>query len=175
MFDAVVVSTADPELAARTLAGLVEGVVDGMVRRVVLLSSAQSAALRELADAAGCRAALGVPPGGVGAALKAHVETPHVLALRAGALLPPGWPDVLRGELQRRGPPAADAGLAFTPVGLGARLALTAAIASRRPASLAHGALAPQSALVDRAFDGAALASRKLRMVGIFVGRMDAR
>ncbi len=159
MFDAVVIAGADPEPAARTLAGLVEGVVDGMARRVVLASLADTDALRRLADAAGCRLALGVPQGGFGAALREHLEAAHALAFTAGALLPAGWPEILTQELRRRGPPGADAGLAFRPAGLGARLALLAAAKGRR-LPLAYGVLAPRAALTGGGFDGAAVRVR---------------
>jgi hypothetical protein len=155
MFDVVVISPAGPELAARTFAGLVEGVVDGLVRRAVLLSSQESEGLRRLADAAGCRLEAGIAATGFGEALKAHLETAHVLVFTAGALLPPGWPDLLQHEFQRRGALGPAEGLAFRPTGLGARLRLMAALAGRSRVPLAHGALLPKGALTGRGFDGA--------------------
>jgi hypothetical protein len=157
MFDAVVIATADPEPAARSFATLVEGVVQGVVRRATLLSAHDNAELRSLADAAGCRMALGVAPDHVGDALKASLETAHVITLAAGALLPAGWPDRLRHELQRRGAPPPEAGLAFRPDGLVARLHAMAALTSRRKLPLSHGALAPRAALTMRGFDGVAV------------------
>ncbi len=157
MFDAVVIATADPEPAARSFATLVEGVVDGLVRRVTLLSPHDSGDLRRLGDAAGCRMALGVSPGGFGEALQANAETPHVIALAAGALLPPGWPDMLRREFERRGAPPPHAGLAFRPDALAARLRVMAALAGRRRLPLGWGALAPRASLTSRGFDGVAV------------------
>jgi hypothetical protein len=159
MFDAVVIAGADAEPAARTFATLVEGVVEGMVRRATLISHDDSAGLRTLADAAGCRIALGVPQGGFGDALKEHLETPHVIALAAGALLPPDWPTRLRQDLQRRGAPPVDAGLAFRPDGLVQRLRVMAALTSRGKLPLSHGALTPRAALIGRGFDGVAVST----------------
>jgi hypothetical protein len=157
MFDAVVIAAADPEPAARSFATLVEGVVEGMVRRVTLLSAHDSKELRLLADAAGCRTALGTPPTGFSEALKDGLETQHVIALAAGALLPAGWPDMVRHELQRRGAPPSTAGLAFRPDALVARLRVMAALTGRRRLPLGHGALAPRAALTGRSFDGSAV------------------
>jgi hypothetical protein len=154
MFDAVVIAGADAEPAARSFATLVEGVVDGMLRRAVLLSPVESDGLRAIADAAGCRLVAGVTPDGFGEALRAHLETPHVLALAAGALLPAGWPERLRLALQRSGAPPAATALAFRPAGLVARIGLRAAIAGRARLPLTHGALAPRAALTARDFDG---------------------
>ncbi len=154
MFDAVVISGPDPEPAARTFGTLVEGVVAGLVRRAVLLSAHDNDGLRALADAAGCRLAAAVPAGHLGDAVGEHIETDHAIALAAGALLPHDWPNRLRQDLQRRGPPPADAGLAFRPDGLAARLRVMAALTGRRPVPLRHGALAPKAALASRAFDG---------------------
>jgi hypothetical protein len=157
MFDAVVIAGADAEPAARTFATLVTGVVEGVVRRATLLSHEDTPELRTLADAAGCRLALGIPKGGFGEALKDHLETAHVITLSAGALLPPDWPNRLRQDLQRRGAPPADAGLAFRPDGLVARLRVTAALTGRARLPLAHGALTPRASLMGRGFDGASV------------------
>jgi hypothetical protein len=157
MFDAVVIAAAEPEPAARSFATLVEGVVQGVVRRVTLLSAHDSKELRLLADAAGCRMALGVEPGGFGDALKDNLETPHVIALAAGALLPAGWPDIVRHELQRRGLPPPTVGLAFRPDALVARLRVMAALTGGRRVSLGCGALVPRVTLTARSFDGVAV------------------
>jgi hypothetical protein len=164
MFDVVVIAEADAEPAARSLATLVEGVVDGMLRRAVLLSSAENDGLRGLADAAGCRLVAGVPAGGFGAALTPHLETPHVLALAAGALLPPGWPELLRQAQRQSGAPAEDMALAFRPAGLAARLRLRAAIIGRARLPLTHGALVPRASLTARDFNGVTIAPLRARL-----------
>lgn len=159
MFDAVVIAGADPEPAARTFATLVPGVVDGVVRRATLLSAHDSPELRMLADAAGCRTAFGVRQGCFGESLREHLETGHVIALTGGALLPPDWPGRLRQELQRRGAPPVEAGLAFRPERLVARLGVMATLMGRRKLTLDHGALTPKAALTARSFDGIAVAT----------------
>jgi hypothetical protein len=171
MFDAVVIAGAEEERAARTLATLVEGVVDGVLQRVVLLSAADTDGLRRLADAAGCRAALGVAQGGFGEALKPHLATPHALALAAGALLPPGWPEALRQELLRRGAPGLDQAIALRPATLAMHLRLAAAMTGRRRTPLAHGALAPRTSLTARGFDGSAVQGRARMAAGLTVER----
>jgi hypothetical protein len=170
MFDAVVVSTAGPEAAARTLGTLVEGVVEGVLRRVVLASAADDPALRKLADEAGCRLAVAAVPGELGRQLSEHLETPHVLVAAGGALLPPGWPDALARELQRRGAPDAQAGFAFRPSGIAARLRLQTALMGGRRVAVAHGALVPRGALAARDFDGRSVPTgRGWRMIPLTV------
>jgi hypothetical protein len=170
MFDALVVSGDDPLPAARTFSALVEGVVEGAIRRAVLLSPADTEALRKLGDEAGCRMMLGA--GAPGAALAGAFETDHVLALAAGAVLPQGWPHLLRQEFQRRGAPAREAGLAFRPSALPARLTLAAALHLGRPVALAYGVLAPRAAVMAKTFDGASVrAGAGWRMLGLATER----
>jgi hypothetical protein len=170
MFDALVVSGEDPLPAARTFGALVEGVVEGAIRRAVLLSPADTDALRKLGDEAGCRMVLGASA--PGAALAGAFETDHVLALEAGAVLPQGWPHLLRQELQRHGAPRRDAGLAFRPAALPARLRLSAAVTLGRPVPLAYGALAPRAAVMARTFDGRSVgAAPGWRVVGLTTAR----
>jgi hypothetical protein len=87
MFDAVIFSGRDPEAAARTMACLVEGVVEGMLQRVLVVSRETSAELEKLADASGCRLEQGVAADKLPSVLAVHLETPHILAFDAGALL----------------------------------------------------------------------------------------
>lgn len=154
MFDAVVIAGTAAEPAARTFAGLVEGVVEGVVQRVILASLHDGDDLRGLADAAGCRAALGLAPGAMGAALAGHLATTHVLAFEAGALLAAGWADELRQDLQCTGGPAADTGLALRPASPAARLGLAVALACGLRVPIAHGILVPRARLTDGGFDG---------------------
>ncbi len=157
MFDAVIFSGKDPEAAARTMAFLVEGVVEGMLRRVIVVSGESGPDLERLADASGCRLEQGIGPERIPAILASHIETPHVLAFAAGALLPPGWPVLLMREFQRRGQPAADGALAFRPERLGERLGLLARIALQGRVPLSHGALLPKGRLTDAAYRGGAV------------------
>ncbi len=157
MFDAVILSGRDPEAAARTMACLVEGVVEGMLHRVLVVSTERSADLEKLSDASGCRLEQGVAADRLSAVMATHLQTPHVLAFEAGALLPPGWPTLLQREFQRRGQPDAGVSLAFRPEGLGDRLRLIARIGVRGRVPLTYGALVPRAHLVDKTYRGGAV------------------
>ena len=173
MFDAVIFSGKDPEAAARTMAFLVEGVVEGMLRRVIVVSGERGADLERLADASGCRLEQGIGPERVPAILASHIETPHVLVFAAGALLPPGWPVLLMREFQRRGQPAADTGLAFRPERWSEKLVLTAKIALRGCVPLAHGVLLPKEWVTDAGYRGGAVTKRgPVRLTDMRVGRI---
>ncbi|MGL4240232.1 MAG: hypothetical protein ACRCTI_03880 [Beijerinckiaceae bacterium] len=172
MFDVVIVSGPDPDAAARTLATLVEGVVEGLLRRAILASTADGADLRRLADEAGCRAAAGVAESDLGRTIADLSETPHLLVMKAGALVPPGWTDMLYQDLKRRGPPAIDSGVAFRPAALPARLRIAAAMATARPMPLDHGAIVPRAALRHRSFNGERVpTARGWRMARLTVER----
>jgi hypothetical protein len=173
MYDAVIFSGADPEPAARTLSGLVEGVVEGIVGRVLVVCEHSSPELEKLADASGCRLALAVSPGQLAGALAAHLETPHVLAFEAGALLPAGWPSLLALEFQRRGKPGAAVSLAFRPEILTDRLKLLFEISTRGRIPLAHGALLPKARLTDGVYLGGPVkAYGPIHMTHMSMGRM---
>jgi hypothetical protein len=173
MFDAVIFSGPDPEAAARTLAGLVEGVVESLLSRVLVISADEDARLDKLADASGCRLEQGVSTNRLAGTLAQHLASAHVLAFDAGALLPPGWPSLLNQEFQRRGLPAQDQTLAFRPAALGARLKLTAAITARGRLPLAYGALLPRSVLTDKSYLGGPVKLRRAaRMTAMTVTRL---
>jgi hypothetical protein len=173
MFDAVIFSGRDPEAAARTMACLVEGVVEGMLQRVVVVSSERSAGLEKLSDASGCRLEQGVAREKLPVVLAEHLQTPHVLALEAGALLPPGWPLLLQREFQRRGQPDAEVSLAFRPEGLGDRLRLIARIGVRGRVPLTYGALIPRAHLIDRNYRGGAVKTHgPIHLTQMSVARM---
>jgi hypothetical protein len=173
MFDCIVFSGPDPEPAARTLAGLVEGVVDGVLGRMLLVSAAAGGELSMLADASGCRLEQGVSPERLCEVLAGHLTTPHALAFEAGALLPAGWPQLLQQELQRRGEPGTAVALAFRPEALAARLRLIAAIGVRGRLPLAYGALLPKARLTDRGFKGGPVKTYgPIHMTQMSVGRI---
>jgi hypothetical protein len=112
MIDALVIARppqgpgTSAEAAARTLATLVEGVVEGLLGRVALVGPDADPELRRLAEAAGC--ALAADP----AALSGRAAG-WLLALPAGTLLLSGWPARLEDSL-RRGLAPGEA-LAFRP------------------------------------------------------------
>jgi hypothetical protein len=173
MFDAVIFSGKDPEAATRTMAGLVEGVVDGMLQRVIVISTQSSDGLETLADASGCRLEQGVEAENLSGVLATHLQTPHVLAFDAGALLPPGWPLLLQREFQRRGQPDAEVSLAFRPEGLGDRLRLIARIGIRGRIPLAYGALVPRVHLLAKTYRGGAVRTHgPIHLTQMSVGRM---
>ncbi len=173
MFDAVIFSGKNPEAAARTMAFLVEGVAEGMLRRVVVLSGESGPDLERLADASGCRLEQAVAPERIPDILASHIETPHVLTFAAGALLRPGWPVLLMREIQRRGQPDDEVTLAFCPERLGERLGLIARIGLQGRVPLTHGALLPRLQLTDAGYRGGAVRTRgPIHMTEMRVGRM---
>jgi hypothetical protein len=176
MFDAVIFSGPDPERAARTLAGLIEGVIDGLLGRALVVSQWQSADLDKLADASGCRLEQGVETEHLPAVLAAQIKTPHVLAFEAGALLEPGWPVHLNRMFQRHGLPAGDGAIAFRPENFGPRMVLRWIALSAGRLPLTHGLLLPRSCLVTPGVTGqTARVSGKIRMAPMTVARSGGR
>jgi hypothetical protein len=172
MFDAVIFSGPDPEHAARTLAGLIDGVIDGLLRRVLVVSASQNADLDKLADASGCRLEQGVEARRLPAVLASHLETSHVLAFEAGALLEPGWPVHLNRMFQRHGLPASDAAIAFRPENFGPRMVLRWIALPTGHLPLTHGLLLPMSCLVVPDFNRkTARVSGGIRMAPLTVAR----
>ncbi len=169
MFDVVVLVEKDVVAGARTLASLVEGVVEGHLRRLVLVSSETSTELAALADQAGCRLEAGVARGDLGHRLAAHLTTPHSLVMVAGTLLEPGWTHALRADGLRHGVLKGAQAVFFTPEDRAARLKLRLGVALRRPAPVLHGVLASTHALLHGGFDGQRLrtghASRLARVI----------
>jgi hypothetical protein len=138
-----------------------------------LASWESSDGLEKLADASGCRLEQGVTADRLSGVLATHIQTPHVLAFDAGALLPTGWPQLLQREFQRRGQPDAGVALAFRPEGLRDRLKLIARIGIRGRIPLTYGALLPQARLADRAYRGGAVKSHgPIHLTHMSVGRM---
>jgi hypothetical protein len=172
MFDVVVLVEKDVVAAARTLASLVEGVVEGHLRRLVLVSSETSAELTALADQAGCRLEAGVPRGELGHRLAAHLTTPHSLVIAAGTLLEPGWTHALRSDGLRNGAVQGAQAVFFTPEDMAPRLKLRLGVALRRPAPVLHGVLASTHALLHGGFDGQRLrVGRAARVARVITGR----
>jgi hypothetical protein len=143
MLDAIViVDGEDPyrtEATARSLATLVEGVVDGGLARLLLVTSSPAGDLAKLADASGCRLAADVNQDNLASTLGAHLTQPRTLLLRAGCLLPPGWPDTLA-----RSP--ANRALVFSPDNAGVRLSLAMRLRFSRPIAIDHGVIVSRGA-----------------------------
>ena len=176
MFDVVVLAEGDAVSAARTLSTLVEGVVQGHLRRLVLASPDEHEDLAALADEAGCRLEAGVPLGALWPRLAAHISTPHVLVIAAGTLLAPGWTNLLRTDGLRQGALHLNQSVFFMPEERLARLKLRAALALRRPVPVRRGAIVPIGSLVRGALDGTHVRLRgqeghSARMARVVVGR----
>jgi hypothetical protein len=154
MFDAVIFSGPAAEPAARTLSTLVEGVAANFLGRVTVVSLETSDELTALGDAAGCQIIMGESGESLRDSLMKKVATPHVLALRAGVLLPPGWPDMMKAEFAVRGMPDSGIALLFEPEGLQARLRLIVMQMVKGRFPFDHGALVPRGRFIETAFDG---------------------
>ncbi|MBV8850733.1 MAG: transposase [Methylobacteriaceae bacterium] len=88
-----------PEEAARTLAFLVSAAVQGLVRDAVLIG-AESAALRYVADYAGCTLVTEPEPAAALAAALAAARGEHVFLLKAGYAAEPPLIDEIRDFLE---------------------------------------------------------------------------
>ncbi|KQT88027.1 hypothetical protein [Aurantimonas sp. Leaf443] len=89
----------EDEALALSLAALVPGAVDGLVREVVLFDRGMEAGARRVADHAGCRVA-------DGAAFRASIEGSRgewLLFLEPGARLKTGWIEAVVEHVERVG------------------------------------------------------------------------
>jgi hypothetical protein len=154
MYDAVVFSNTNPAASARTLATLVEGVVEGMLGRVVVVASAGLDGFEKLTDAAGCLLVVVDRPAEIPVRLKEHLTTSHVLAFQGGALLPPGWPSLLKAEIHKQGHPPPEGTFAFRPSTTKTFLTMAVSLTVRQKMTLAHGGLVPKACLLHPAFLG---------------------
>ena len=173
MFDAIVFAS-QPGPAARTLSCLVEGVVEGLVNRVLLVSAGTSEALAALAEVAGCRIELGIPEAALPEALRRHLETPHMLAFEAGALPPPGWPARLADELRRRGGLDSEVSLLFRPERRIEAWRVIAEVSLRGRMPLRHGALLPRAQLIAGVSGGAVRRQGPVLVAEMRVGRVQS-
>lgn len=175
MFDAVVFAKADAKAAARTLASLVEGAVEGSLGRVTLISATRDAAIEALAEASGCGLAAGVAPEALAATLAERIATPHALAAEAGALMLPGWPAALDAELRREGGLSPDMALLFRPESTADWLKLVFAVSVKGRMPLDHGALVPRRRLIDPRYRGGPVKSfGPMHMSAMRVGRVPS-
>lgn len=81
---------------ARTLGSLVPAVVDGLLRRVVVIDSGSSDDTTVVAEGAGCTLYNSAE---IRTALHA-INTPWVLILNPGAIPEPGWEDAVRHHME---------------------------------------------------------------------------
>lgn len=154
MFDAIVFSSGDPEGATHTLATLVEGVVDGLMKRLTIIAHEPSQELEKLGEAVGCHILATNDPAVMQANLPAAISTDHILAVKAGALLPSGWPQMLRAEFKQRGMPGTAVATPFEPETRKERLKLMFNQVVKGRFTLDHGALLPRHVFFDGQYDG---------------------
>ncbi len=154
MYDAVIFSNADPAASARTLATLVEGVVEGMLGRMIVVADAGNDGFEKLTDAAGCILVVANTPADIPALLKKHLTTGHVLAFKSGALLPSGWPAILKSEIRKHGHPYPEGAFAFRPPTKKTFLTMAVSLTIRQKMTLTHGGLVPRDWLLHPMFVG---------------------
>ncbi|MBC6981803.1 TIGR04283 family arsenosugar biosynthesis glycosyltransferase [Caulobacter sp. 17J80-11] len=143
---------AGPRLA-ETLAALVPGVVEGLIREVVIADAGWTDETRALADASGAR--LVEAERGRGAQLRAGcaaAKGPWLLILHADTRLEPGWIEAVRDHLQAWPDRAGYFRLGFDDAGAAARLWAAGVAVRNRLFGLVYGdqgLLLPQ-ALYDK-------------------------
>jgi hypothetical protein len=95
----VVIETRNSEEAlARTLASLVAGAVEGVVREVIVCDRGSTDQTHRVAEHAGCHY---VAQGGVGAAIR-QARCEWLLFLEPGARLAEGWSDAVAAHMARQ-------------------------------------------------------------------------
>jgi glycosyltransferase involved in cell wall biosynthesis len=152
----------DEEGLARTLACLVGGAVEGVVREVVVRDGGSSDGTLALAEHAGCH----VETGGIAAAVGA-AKSDWLLALEPGARLEGGWTDEVVAYVARSTMPAR---FSRAP---GSRAPFLSRLMAR-PTALAQGLLIPKRrAMASQAADAEALA-RGLAMKTLHAGLWPA-
>lgn len=102
MLSVLIETRNDEEGLARTLASLVGGVVEGMVREVIVCDLGSTDQTAKVAEHAGCRY---LAAGGIGAGIAA-AKSEWLLLLEPGARLVEGWADVVADHIAHSGKPA---------------------------------------------------------------------
>lgn len=102
MLSVLIETRNDEEALARTLASLVGGVVEGMVREVIVCDLGSVDQTAKVAEHAGCRY---LAAGGIGAGIAA-AKSDWLLLLEPGARLVEGWADVVADHIAHSGKPA---------------------------------------------------------------------
>lgn len=120
----------DEEALARTLASLVAGAIDGIVREVIVVDHGSADQTAYVAEHAGCRF---VAEGGVAAGIR-HAKGDWLLMLEPGARLVDGWVESVAAHVAGAAVPARFSPARNSRAPLLARLFL-------RPAALSDGLL----------------------------------
>ncbi|MBA8819807.1 glycosyl transferase [Ochrobactrum sp. P6BS-III] len=116
----VIIETLNSEKPlAHTLSALVPAVVEGLVRRVLVIDEGSSDETALVAIGAGCSFSDGTDM----EATLSEIRTPWVLVLAPGAIPQEGWEEVVRRHMEGEGGPAR-----FTPAGDGRLGGLKAAL-----------------------------------------------
>ncbi len=102
MLSVLIETRNNEEGLARTLASLVGGVVEGMVREVIVCDLGSTDQTAKVAEHAGCRH---LTAGGIGAGIAA-AKGDWLLFLEPGARLVEGWADVVADHIAHSGKPA---------------------------------------------------------------------
>jgi glycosyltransferase involved in cell wall biosynthesis len=101
MLSVLIETLNDEEGLARTLASLIGGAVEGVVRDVVVCDTGSTDQTHRIADHAGCH----YVSGGIGAGIR-HAKGDWLLLLEPGARLSEGWIDEVVAHTARQTMPA---------------------------------------------------------------------
>jgi glycosyltransferase involved in cell wall biosynthesis len=155
MISVLIETRNDEAELARTLASLVSGAVEGVIREVIICDAGSSDQIRRVADQTGCHY-LGA--GGLAAAI-GQSKGDWLLLLEPGARLAGGWIEAVTEHIA-----SGEKAARFTPARNGRASLLHRLFGASRP--LAHGLLVSKrqaDALVSGASTGPALARRLSR------------
>ncbi len=157
MLSVLIETRNDEEGLARTLASLVGGVVEGVVREVIVCDLGSTDQTAKVAEHAGCRHLSGGVAAGAAAA-----KSDWLLVLEPGARLVEGWADVVADHVAHSGKPAR-----FSPA-RGARAPWYRRLFSRRRA-VANGLIIArkEAAASQRISGGAEALAASVRPVSL--------
>jgi hypothetical protein len=154
MFDVIIFANTAVEPVAQTLATLVEGVVADSVKRVIVVAPLPHEELSKLADSVGCEIMALSPGDALVSQLLDTLTTQHTLTLNAGALLPPGWPELVQAEFRQRGMPGSAVAVLFKPEPMIEWVKLLFLQTVKGRFSPNYGALIPRTQLLSSELNG---------------------
>lgn len=148
MISVVIETRNDEDGLARTLASLVPGAVEGIVREVIVCDLGSSDQTHRVADHAGCHF---LPSGGVPAGIR-HARSEWLLIVEPGARMMDGWIGAVRDHLATSVEAAR-----FSAVANGGSSFLARLFSARRP--LSQGLLIPRRQALGLCRPGAGAAA----------------